>query len=198
MKRGMRKLFSAALLLFLGSLPLQAGNDPLTYVSIDKFSLMENRIAAPDVQFMAYQDQVGESKTIADYKGQVILVNFWATWCPPCVKEMPYLDNLQAELGEEGLVVMPISLDRGGIRMIDPFYEEKGLAHIGRYWDKGGKLAQTLGVTGLPVTFLIDRQGQIIGGMKGDYKWDSPQAIEFIRAYLAEQDPATTQQSRLP
>jgi thiol-disulfide isomerase/thioredoxin len=122
--------------------------------------------------------------TLARFRGSVTLVNFWATWCVPCVKEMPSLDRLAARLGPEGLTVLPISQDRDPA-VIQPFYVARHLTALGRWHDPGGALAQAFAVPGLPTTFLLDRDGRVVGLLLGPAEWDSPEAVALLRHYLA-------------
>lgn len=132
----------------------------------------------------AFTTGEGKSVTLADSRGRVVLVNFWATWCIPCVKEMASLDRLEAALGGEGLKVIAISQDRSGIEAVRPFYDKLSLAHLGAYLDPQGAVARSFQVTALPVSVVIDRQGREVGRLLGPAEWDSPQALALLRHYL--------------
>ncbi len=119
-----------------------------------------------------------------------MLLNFWATWCAPCIREMPALDRVQAALAGEGLEVVAVSQDFAGRKVVEPFFLRLGLAHLRIYYDTGGALSRALGVAGLPTTLLIDRQGRIVGGLEGPADWDSDESIDLIRHFLAH--PETT------
>lgn len=129
----------------------------------------------------------GADVTLASYDGQVVLVNFWATWCAPCVAEMPSLDRLQAELGDEGLRVMPISIDRGGLTEVAPFYRQARLDNLGIYLDPLGASPRGFDARGVPTTVLIDRDGRWVGTYAGAAEWDSPEAIALIRHYTDDE-----------
>jgi thiol-disulfide isomerase/thioredoxin len=137
-----------------------------------------------------FTDLAGNSNRLADFEGRVVLLNFWATWCSPCIREMPALDNLQAALGDRGLSVIAVSIDGGGIEVIPPFAKRLGLRHMGLYHDAKGALFRAFGVSGLPTTFLIDRDGGIIGAYVGPAEWDGPEARALIEYYLNR--PAST------
>ncbi|MCY4394033.1 MAG: TlpA disulfide reductase family protein [Rhodospirillaceae bacterium] len=137
------------------------------------------------VQIGPFADAEGGSVTLERYKGKVLLVNFWATWCAPCVHEMPTLDRLQAALGGPGFAVLTVSLDRKGMAAVGPFWEEQGYRHLPILLDSRWKTARRLGVSGLPATFLLDRKGRIVGYLIGPAEWDSPQAKAFLRFYIA-------------
>ena len=148
---------------------------------VRNFTPIDPPSPAPETIF---RDGDGAETTLARFRGSVVLVNFWATWCVPCVKEMPSLDRLAARLGPEGLVVVPVSQDREAA-VIAPFYSSRRLATLGRWHDPGGALAQAFAVPGLPTTFLIDRDGRTVGVMLGPAEWDSPEAVALLRYYLA-------------
>jgi thiol-disulfide isomerase/thioredoxin len=131
---------------------------------------------------IAFQDADDKALKIADYKGKVVLLNFWATWCAPCVKEMPSLDKLQAEMGKDKFVVVPLSLDGPSKPKVAPFYKDKNLANLGIYFDKGKKVQQALDVSVLPTSILIDKEGREIGRLQGDADWDKPESIALMKA----------------
>jgi thiol-disulfide isomerase/thioredoxin len=133
-----------------------------------------------DVRFT---DAEGALVTLEDKRGTVVLINFWATWCPPCVREMPSLERLQTELGGAGFEVLAISEDREA-KVIGPFYEHFGLRQLGGYHDPYGRLSRQLKVTGLPTTILIDHRGFEVGRVVGAAEWDSRESVALIRYYL--------------
>ncbi len=137
------------------------------------------------VQIGPFADAEGKPVTLERYRGKVLLVNFWATWCAPCIHEMPTLDRLQAALGGPGFAVLTVSLDRKGMAAVGPFWEEQGYKHLPILLDSRWKTARRLGVSGLPATFLLDRKGRIVGYLIGPAEWDSPEAKAFLRFYIA-------------
>ena len=139
----------------------------------------------PELQFT---DGAGKSRTLADFKGKVVLLNIWATWCGPCRKEFPTLDRLQAALGGPDFEVVPLSIDSKGMPAIDRFYAEIGVKNLARYVTPSGNGAlDTLGIFGIPATLLIDRKGEEIGRVTGPAEWDSPEMIEFLKTVIARQ-----------
>lgn len=149
----------------------------------DNFTLLDKPIPAPEE---TWEDGQGNTLSLADYRGRVVLVNFWATWCGPCVHEMPTLDNLQAELGPDGLVVLTVSEDRGGAKVVAPFMAENKLDNLGIHLDPSGEFARAFNVRGLPTTLLIDRDGRMVGGLEGPAEWDSQEAQVLIKHYLKQ------------
>ncbi|MFV2091755.1 MAG: TlpA disulfide reductase family protein [Hyphomicrobiales bacterium] len=128
----------------------------------------------------------GEPTDIAlkNWRGRVVLLNLWATWCAPCRFEMPTLDKLQAKLGGADFEVLALSLDRSGFAKPRAFYADIGLKNLKLYNDKASALARGLGALGLPTTVLIDRQGRELGRMVGPAEWDSDDAIALIRSAI--------------
>lgn len=132
----------------------------------------------------AFFDADGQAKTFADYRGKGLVVNFWATWCAPCVKEMPSLDRLNAQIRDDGLEVLTLSADRGGVPIVRPFYEKNQLKTLPILIDKDTNVIRALGIKGLPTTVLIDREGREIGRVIGIAEWDSPKTVAFLRQCL--------------
>jgi thiol-disulfide isomerase/thioredoxin len=131
-----------------------------------------------------------QPQTLADFKGKVVLLNIWATWCVPCRKEMPALDRLQATLGGSSFEVIPVSIDRGGIETVRKFYTEIGVHNVRIYIDSSGKVLPALAVVGLPTTLLIDRAGREIGRIVGPAEWDAPEMVGFLTPIIEEPDDA--------
>lgn len=172
-----------ALGLLYGSQGADAGAPPLEGAFKDNFILLDAPAPAPQTWFW---DGAGRRVTLADFQGQVVLLNFWATWCAPCIREMPTLDRLQAALGTEGLAVLAVSEDRGGLKTVRPFLAELGIENLDLYLDRAGQLLRDTKVVGLPTTFIIDRQGRLVGGLQGPAEWQSDAAIKLIRYYLRQ------------
>ncbi|WP_019961085.1 TlpA family protein disulfide reductase [Woodsholea maritima] len=126
----------------------------------------------------------GETITLADKQGKVILVNFWATWCAPCLTEMPALDALQADLGSDRFEVVAVSMDRT-IDAAREFYAQNNLTHLALYHDQSFQAALSAGGRGLPLTILYDPYGGEIGRLEGPAEWHSEEAIALIEAALA-------------
>ena len=182
---------AAALSAALAGAPQAASAEPgppLEGVFADNFNLAEEPLPAPQEPFRRGD---GSAVSLADFTGRVVLLNFWATWCGPCVREMPSLDRLQAALGPEGLEVVAVSEDRKQA-LAEAFLVEHRLDHLALYMDQRGKVAQAFGLRGLPTTYLIDRQGRLVGGLQGPAEWDDEEAKALIRWYLKQ--PAALEQ----
>ncbi|WP_343080784.1 TlpA disulfide reductase family protein [Ostreiculturibacter nitratireducens] len=123
---------------------------------------------------------------LSDWRGKVVLVNFWATWCAPCREEMPSLDRLQAEFGGEDFAVITIATGRNPIPAMKRFFEETGVENLPLYRDPRQALARETAVMGLPVSILLDRQGREVARLMGDAQWDTPEAKAVIEALISE------------
>lgn len=137
---------------------------------------------APDTPFVVEAD--GE-KTLADFAGAPLVVNLWATWCAPCVTEMPALDRLAAAAGDDGVRVLPLSADREGAPVVKAFFTANGIRHLPVMIDQLGQVARALAVPGLPTTVLYDREGREAGRVIGVAEWDAPEVARFLRACLS-------------
>jgi thiol-disulfide isomerase/thioredoxin len=137
---------------------------------------------------IAIADGEGKVGALSDFRGKVVLLNIWATWCVPCRKEMPTLDRLQAQLGGPGFEVVTLSIDRGGAGTVRKFYGEIGIQHLAVQLDAKAEAPSALGTFGLPTTLLIDRQGWEIGRLIGPAEWDSREMIRFLKTTIAQQD----------
>lgn len=143
---------------------------------------------APKAEFLGPD---GEVLHFEDFKGQALLVNLWATWCAPCVKELPSLDALEKQRGGEGFKVIAISLDKEGLSVIDPFFETNEITSLKAYADPKSKIKREFGAPGLPTTYLINRNGQVVAWFVGPTEWDDPKALASVDRLLAQADPAT-------
>ena len=135
---------------------------------------------------LAFEGPDGQPATLAAKKGKTLLVNLWATWCPPCRKEMPSLNALQKELGSDKFEVVAISLDTRNLEKRKAFLDEIGATSLAFYAEPQGRILPLMkadsGVMGLPTTLLVDEAGCQLGLLQGEAKWDSPDARALIRA----------------
>ncbi|MEQ8356288.1 MAG: TlpA disulfide reductase family protein [Kiloniellaceae bacterium] len=137
--------------------------------------------AAPVTPFFA---EDGSLLNLSGFRGKLVLLNLWATWCPPCIEELPALDRLQAVLAEQPFAVVALSIDEAGIDAPARFIERLGLTNLSVYNDYTGRAQKAFPLYGLPITYLIDRDGTVAGYIVGAADWDSPEAIEFLQHYL--------------
>ncbi|SDU40711.1 TlpA disulfide reductase family protein [Stappia sp. ES.058] len=139
---------------------------------------------------LAFKDDSGADRTVADFAGRTILLNLWATWCAPCRKEMPALDALQTDLGSPDFEVVTVSVDRGSDEKPKAFLKDIGVSRLAFYADPTMEIFQTARsrgrAPGLPSTMLIDETGCEIGTLMGPAEWASEDAKALIRAALGE------------
>jgi len=135
----------------------------------------------PELRFV---DGAGAARSLADFRGRVILLNVWATWCVPCRKEMPALDRLQQTLGGPGFEVVALSIDRGGVFVVKDFYAELDLRALQIYVDAGGEALTKLGAVGIPLTLLVDRDGRELWRVVGPVEWDGAEVVDRLRRDL--------------
>jgi len=135
----------------------------------------------PDVRFL---DGKGEEVSLKDWKGKVVLLNVWATWCAPCREEMPALDRLQGELGSDKFQVVALAVDKSGLDGARKFLTDIKVEKLALFADPTARDGTVLKVYGMPTTILIDREGREIGRLIGPAAWDSAEAKRLIEAQL--------------
>lgn len=178
--------------LALSELALSEG-PPLFATARHQFTILQPARMVPPVPFTRLD---GSTTTFASFRGKVVLVNFWATWCPACRIELPLLDQLQQTAGGKDLQVIAISLDRGGGATVAPFVRDLKLRHVGIYLDPEGRIARAadddnpaipFGRYGMPISYVIDPAGRIAGYLAGEADWMSDAARNLL-GYYATRD----------
>jgi thiol-disulfide isomerase/thioredoxin len=148
--------------------------------------------APRSIPTIAFEDDQGRARSLAEFRGRVVLLNIWATWCVPCRREMPSLDRLQAALGGDDFEVVALSIDRAGIDAVRKFYADIALSNLAIYIDATGKAHRDLAVVGVPTTLLVDREGREIGRMAGPAEWGAPDIVDFLRRIIGPKDAMST------
>jgi thiol-disulfide isomerase/thioredoxin len=148
--------------------------------NLGQFTALPAPLPAPALPFTTRD---GAAKQLSDFKGKLLLVNLWATWCGPCVAEMPALDRLQAKLGDK-LTVLAISEDRQGDAAVAPFLAKNGIKTLAIYLDPKTAATNAFGAEGLPTSYLISADGTILGKEEGGAAWDDPAMIAKLTPYL--------------
>ena len=143
---------------------------------------MTTPVAMPALSFTS---ATGAPISLETFKGRFLLLNIWATWCAPCRAEMPTLDRLQGTLGSPHFQVVPLSIDAGGFPAVQQFYKNIGIKRLGVYLNISGSAMDILKLEGIPVTFLINPDGQRIGRLTGAADWDSPSALAIFKQTIA-------------
>lgn len=153
----------------------------LTVGEMKNVTVASNPETISDFSFI---DAQGKTHQISDFKGKVILLNFWATWCAPCREEMPSIDQLQAILGSDSFEVVAISHDLQGIERVTKFLNALKIQNLVAYNDKSLKSGRMNGVLGLPATLILDPENKEVARMVGPAEWDSKEAIDFLTAVI--------------
>ena len=151
--------------------------------SMAAFLVKAERPAVPDLVF---KDSAGSEVNLSKWQGRVVLLNLWATWCAPCRKEMPTLNEVQKQLGSKDFEVVALSVDRKGLEASSAFLKDTGADALGLYVDETTKSLGDVQALGLPVTLLIDRKGREIGRLLGPAEWNSAEAMALMKAAIAE------------
>jgi thiol-disulfide isomerase/thioredoxin len=153
-------------------------------VRLGEFIPASPPLPAPAVSFV---DLTGNTVSLSEFTGKIVLVNLWATWCEPCLREMPSLERLQSRLGEK-ITVVAVSEDRGGGKTVEPFIDKLELKSIKTYLDPKSTAERAFKVQGLPTTFLIDRKGRVLGRVEGAAEWDSPELLDILKPFLGDEE----------
>jgi len=129
--------------------------------------------------------EAGERILLSQFKGKIVLLNLWASWCPPCIRELPALDRIQNRLGGEDFVVVAVSLDSDPKLARQMFVDRLSIEHLNLYIEPAEQLGRFFPVDVLPISFIIDREGQAMGLMRSYADWDSPEANTLIKRLVA-------------
>ena len=159
-----------------------SGPHPLAEGLMLKLSFHE--MAKPAVT-SPFTDADGAQHTLAEYKGKYVLVNIWATWCPPCRKEMPSLDRLQKQKGGDKFEVVTIATGRNTVPAINKFFETANVTSLPILLDPKQTLARSMNVLGLPVSVLLNPEGQEIARLTGGAEWDTDSTLAIIQSLIA-------------
>ena len=175
--RIMRTACAAASLFFIG--PSGAAlAEPSFEGHVGGFVTANPPEQAPDIPF---SDADGVKHRLSGYRGKVVLLNFWATWCPACVMEMPALDRLQGELGGDDFVVLAVSQDGAGAAIVSRFLKLHKLNQVSVFIDDHRRLGSAFDQDMLPTSILLDPEGREVGRLVGPAEWHSPEAMALIR-----------------
>ena len=143
---------------------------------LEDFEVSKEKQNISDLKF---KDDEGKEISFSDFQDKILLVNFWATWCAPCIKEMPSLDRLKKKINKN-FDVIAISVDRDGVKKVKDFFNENKITNLEEYFDTKNSLAKEMNLIGLPTSFFINKKGDLIGYFQGDMEWDNDTVVEFI------------------
>jgi thiol-disulfide isomerase/thioredoxin len=149
---------------------------------MEKLNFAEMPTALPDLPIT---DADGTAHHLSDYRGKYVVLNFWATWCAPCRKEMSTLDQLQATLGGDHFAVVPVATLRNTVTGVQKFFAEQNVTHLPVRLDPDAAFARSIGIMGLPVTLILNPEGQEVARLIGEADWNSPSAQAILTAMMA-------------
>ena len=176
--------FGLVLLIMASGVTAEGKEDTPERIQLGEFIPVSPPLPAPPISFV---DLAGNTVSLSDFTGKMVLVNLWATWCEPCLREMPSLGRMQSRLGDK-ITVVAVSEDRGGSKAVEPFIGKLGLKSIKTYLDPKSTAERAFKVHGLPTSFLIDRQGRILGRVEGAAEWDAPKLLETLKSFLNDEE----------
>ncbi len=149
--------------------------------TVNSFRWLKNPVALPEISIQRWPtERVG----LSSFRGKVVLLNLWATWCPPCVYELPALDRLQQRVGGDEFTIVAVAVDRDPELARKLFVDRLALGHLTFFAEPPESIAQNFPMDVLPSNFVIDREGRVIGMLRSYVDWDSPAADEFVERLL--------------
>ena len=132
---------------------------------------------------IVFKDSSGEDVSLDDFKGKLLILNFWATWCAPCREEMPSLDSLQSNSNFDNLKIFPINLGQENLSKSDSFFKEIGIQDLDIYFDAPITLAKKLSLRGVPTTILFNKKGEEFGRIMGSIDFNDPDFTDWLKQY---------------
>jgi peroxiredoxin len=130
----------------------------------------------------------GKNVNLSDYRGKVVLVNIWATWCPSCVNEMPSMEKLYQKLKGEDFEILAVSIDSLGAQVVEPFMEKYKLTFPALI-DSQGTIRLTYRTTGVPESFIVDKDGKLAKKIIGAIDWTSPGILRYLNVLIQKPPP---------
>lgn len=172
----------------VGAITIQKPQEPAPSATTGTTKSPVSRFAPVEGDFtvVAPVDGKGQPADMAPYRGKVLLVNLWATWCAPCIKELPSLGALQQELGGEAFQVVTIAIDERDPSKIEPFLASHGAADLPVLIDRDRTIDKVAEVIALPTSLLVDRDGKVKAMLTGDACWNSGTALAAVKAFIAD------------
>lgn len=156
--------------------------------SVDSFRWLETPLP---VAASAFHDGQGKQISLSQFEGKIVLLNIWASWCQPCVIELPALDRLQQRLGSDDFVVVAVSIDSDAEEARKMFVDRLSMKHLQLYIEPAEQVGKYFPVDVLPASFFIDRQGRAMGLLRSYVEWDDPLADKLIERLVAGVEAST-------
>lgn len=185
----LKKLVLAASIISISMLIIESGaaypgmqpsQKPVSQTGLDKITILAQPFPIAQVNFSQLNnDQID----FEAFKGKVVVVNMWATWCPPCVRELPALDRLANKIDQTQYMLLPISIDGDGQEIVQPFLESIGLPKFESYFDPKQNLREVFPLETIPATFILNPQGELVAYVRSYVDWDDENAITFLKQF---------------
>lgn len=138
------------------------------------------------IEAVAFNDSKGHKTDFSQYAGKVVMVNMWATWCPPCVRELPAIERLEAKFDHNDFVVLPISIDRDGRDKVIPFLKSMGMDNFNSYYDETQELGEVFPLDTIPATFILNQKGELVAYVRTFVDWDDDKAAQLIQGFIGQ------------
>lgn len=136
------------------------------------------------IDVVPFKNTEGEQVDFSQYRGKVIMVNMWATWCPPCVRELPAIKRLAGKFDKDKFEILPISIDLDGKAKVEPFLKELGMEDFDSYYDEKQQLGQVFPLDTIPATFILNEEGELLAFVRTFVDWDDEKAVELIQSFI--------------
>ncbi len=192
MMRRMKGFLFIALSTFVFSVGISAAvsaeSGPPIEGQVQNYEAFPEPIETSDVTVLTKD---GGKTTLEQFKGKFVVLNFWATWCGPCIRELPSLERLDAALPDDKAQVVLVSQDRGGFKQTERFLNKLNVNFPDNFVDERLKFSRSIGVVSLPTTILIAPDGKEVGRLVGTAEWDSPEALALVNWYLDQDAKAS-------
>jgi thiol-disulfide isomerase/thioredoxin len=159
---------------------MQAAAKQTTESTLERINILPQPFPIALVDFT---DLVGQQVNFEQYKGKVVVVNLWATWCPPCVRELPALNRLNQTLDAEHFALLPISIDAEAVTIVQPFLESLGLGRFNSYFDPQQQLRDVFPLDTIPATFILNEQGELVAYVRSYIDWDDKNVMTFLEQF---------------
>lgn len=165
---------------------MQAQSKQATQSTLERINILPQPFPIALVDFT---NAIGQQVNFGHYKGKVIVVNLWATWCPPCVRELPALHRLNQTLNNEQFVLLPISIDADS-NVVNPFLADLGLSAFESHFDPKQQLRDVFPLDTIPATFILNEQGELVAYVRSYVDWDDENTIDFLNQFLTNDKKA--------
>lgn len=169
--------------------PDAAVQDRLARLTIGTLRAVTVHDAPQPTTDATFVNEAGETVSLADFEGDVVVLNLWATWCAPCEREMPYLDDLAARMADRPLTVLTISVEGHDPRVLRAWLDERGLSNLFG-WSGAFDFARAINAQGLPTTLVLDHKGREVARLAGEAEWNAAEAVAFVETLLAPAEAA--------